>query len=120
MLGCVRATISDSFPLFDARVRGDLGIPDKVATPRLVILDDKAMSKLASELKAPLLASGGAVYDPNTQTIYLDESRYRYGSLYHELAHHYIRFMPETQRFECLARLYELHLTNSSFSGCSR
>ena len=77
------------------------------------------MSRLSAELRAPLHASGGAIYDPNTQTIYLDGSRYRDGSLYHELAHHYIRFMSEEQRSECLARLYELHVTSSSFRGCS-
>ncbi len=119
ILGCVRATIPDSFTRFDARVRGDFGIPDNVPAPRLIMVDDKAMSGLNPELRAAVLASGGAVYDPNTQTIYLDQSRYRDGSIYHELAHHYIPYMTESQRFECLARLYELLATNSSFSGCA-
>jgi hypothetical protein len=121
MAGCVTTTIAANFKEIDARVRGDLFIPDDAPTPKFVIVDQKALSNLSDEFSNFLLASGGGAYDPNTQTIYLDGSRYRDGILHHELIHHYVRFMSESQRIECLARLYEVHVSsNSSFVGCPR
>jgi hypothetical protein len=105
---------------FDARVRSDLGVPATAPQPKLVLLDAAALASLPVEYQNVLRASGGGLYDPNTQTIYLDASRYRDGLLYHELAHHYLRFLSEPQRSECLARLYEVHASrNSSFTGCA-
>ena len=117
---CVHATaVPSRFAEADARVRGDLGIPDETPSPRVVLADEKTLARLDAEVRRALHVSGGGLYDPKTQTIYLDASRYRDASLYHELAHHYMRFMTEQQRQECLARLYELHIARSSFSGCS-
>jgi len=119
LVACSVAAPSDHLDEFDARVRGDFFIPEETPHPKVVIVDAKGLSSLPSEYRDFLRASGGALYDPNTQTIYLDGSRYREGILYHELAHHYIHFMSEQQRFECLARLYEVHVSsNSSFAGC--
>jgi hypothetical protein len=111
---------STPFAEADARVRGDLGIPDEAPSPRIVLADAKTLAGLDAEVRSTLHVTGGGLYDPNTKTIYLDASRYREASLYHELAHHYMRFMTERQREECLARLYELHVTRSSFPGCVR
>ncbi len=118
---CGPVTITNRFEEIDARARGDLFVPEDAPSPQLILVDEKAMTRLDGGLKEFLLASGGGVYDPNTQTIYIDESRYREGILGHELVHHYVRFMSESQRIECLARLYEVHVSsNSSFAGCPR
>jgi len=114
------AAIPARFADADARVRGDLGIPDEAPAPRIILADAKTLAGLDAEVRSTLHVTGGGLYDPNTKTIYLDASRYREASLYHELAHHYMRFMTERQREECLARLYELHVTRSSFPGCVR
>lgn len=111
---------SPPFAEADARVRGDLGIPDDAPRPRIVLADAKTLAGLDAEVRSTLHGTGGGLYDPNAQTIYLDASRYREASLYHELAHHYMRFMTREQRDECLARLYELHVARGSFSGCAR
>ena len=104
----------------DARVRADLGVPDGAPSPRVVLVDRMPPATLDARVREELRQSGGGLYDPQTQTIYLDASRFRDPSLYHELVHHYVRFMTEQQREECLARLYELHVAHGSFSGCAR
>ena len=121
LIGCSVPVIAGNFREIDARVRGDLFIPDSAPAPKIVIVDAGMLPRLDSEVKDVLATSGGAVYDPNSQTIYLDASRYRDGILHHELVHHYSRYMTESQRIECLARLYEVHVSsNSSFAGCPR
>ncbi len=105
----------------DARVRADLGIPEAAPSPRLIFLDGSALARLDADLRELLRSSGGGLYDRKTQTIYIDGTRYREGSVYHELVHHYFPFLSEKQREECLARLYEvLASQHSSFNGCAQ
>ena len=117
-LGCAPATLVNRFPDIDARVRGDLGIADDAPRPTLVLVDTETVSRLDAEVRGLLRTSGGGLYDPNRQIIYLDASRPREETLYHELVHHYYRYMSDAQRNECLARLYEAHATLGSFPGC--
>lgn len=112
--------LADRLPELDARIRGDLNMPAQTPSPRLVIVDDARRATLGRAVLDMLRDSGGGLYDPNQQIIYLDRYKASDGSLYHELMHHYFRFMSDAQRSECLARLYEIHAARSaSFSGCT-
>ncbi len=71
---------SPPFAEADARVRGDLGIPDDAPSPRIVLADGKTLAGLDAEVRSTLHVTGGGLYDPNTKTIYLDASRYREAS----------------------------------------
>ena len=119
-VGCVPATLADRLPEFDAKARADLSIPDSAPQPRVVIVDEARKATLAREIVGILDITGGGLYDPSAQTIYLDPNKATEGSLYHELTHHYYRYMSDAQRNECLARLYEFFVTRGSFGGCPR
>ena len=107
------------FAEIDRRVRQDFGIPEQVPSPRVVLVDGDLISRLDDHIRVNLMTSGGGIYDPQTHTIYLDRYRYEDNVIFHELVHHYFRFLPEGQVSECLARLYEAYAATVPFPGCS-